>query len=343
MRKANMNWYKSLNILLIIWMVYEPLSGLASMNSNALTFDLTLGEYLSLDWKYTAITMLILFGDALIMGLISYYMRIYSPLSYSYCKLLIAFSLFCSSLLFIVLMSLDGDVAYAASSFGVFLNKLLIFSAYYFYLKRRIADMEQINRFNAETTIEKSRKTSNIDVPTSSNPFEFVPAKLRGITDQSERDQIIANTLRKNVDPYTGTSITCEAEWDAYVVAYYADKDTVEKRRSEEKQIKSEKPVVETATTGTSEAISLGKIPPEQRYRPCAECGANIPYPEYEAESFCRACRTKQEALRLVHDDLLEHSKEMPHPLYCRLCGAKLQDDSLFCEFCGEPIPTDRS
>lgn len=353
MQKQGMIWYTVLKFLLPIGVVYNLLMPCASISSYAASMGVTFGEYCSFCTPYFACYIMGGFVMAGVGALLVYRLWTYDENAASSVKTLIVVST-CYNLLMFLFSYLFVEPLYkqyAGTLSGLYIESLysqivgallglyIVWIPTYFYVKKRTA-------FGAPHVIpaaSRPRPPKTLPPPVRFSPIDLVPRRLSGITDQAERDRIVADIFRGNNDPYTQNPITCEADWDAYVAAYYADKDEAARKRSEalhkitQQQPRPPQPV--------SQPPSLAHVPPEQRYRPCADCGANIPYPEYEMETLCHVCRAKQEALRLVNEPdapevPVNPQPEKPRPLYCRLCGAKLHDDSLFCEFCGEPIPT---
>ena len=90
--------------------------------------------------------------------------------------------------------------SYYASCAGMLSGNMVLLVPTYFYLKKRFA-----------------APADPVPASVQFDPFDLVPARLSGVTDQAERDRIIAEIMRGNPNPYTGLPIAGERDWKAYL------------------------------------------------------------------------------------------------------------------------------
>lgn len=267
--KRGMVWYRILNVLLVIWAVYEPLSTIASLNEVANNYGMSLIEYIPL--MPLSIFLLILIhviGDTAIMLLIARNMSTYNALAYDYCRLLLSFSFF------IAVCSLPIGLEVFGSYLGVFISRLIIFLPSYYYLKKRLYATRTLRTESQIRSIPPDNPQAVR--PSVLSPFELIPVKLMGHTDQAERDRIIAECLQGHFDPYTGNPIVCEDDWNNYVHAYNADKES----KIQSKQFYPK----EYAAAGSKADEIISSVP-----KFCRFCGKSL----RSDSEFCEHCGRK--------------------------------------------------
>lgn len=158
----------------------------------------------------------------------------------------------------------------------------------YIYLKRRWPS-------------KIAASSSNINLTEPFDPFAEVPAKLMGHTDQAERDRIIADVMHGHPNPYTGFTISNEADWNTYLTMYYERKDAA--------------------------SIDFVAVPPE----PCTPIDSVAPVslsknPPQTIDS---------------DEVSMPQAEPQPEPKqirFCRFCGNALHDDSIYCDKCGKKV-----
>lgn len=195
-----MRWYKILSVLLIIWSIFEPFNFFVHWLSLSTNSGLTFSDFFSATAPYSLIWAAGTIGDSILMLILRSEMHVWDSPAIKTTRNLLIFSACFSALAILsgisLLQSWEVSSSSAFSDLGIFLNKLIIFLPTYFYLKKRF--------YKPSSEIQMSPET-------------VIPVRLLGVTDQSQRDKIIAEYMGAIQNTYTGNLITTEKEWEIYL------------------------------------------------------------------------------------------------------------------------------
>ena len=316
MNHLGMKWYTVIKFLLpigaVINLLYPSMSVADIASQNGLTFSDMV--------NYAPLYFSIYIGGGIVLSIIeiflSYNLWMQAPLAASLIRLLVAFNLFSNAILFIYEHSVFGLYNYPLISNTIAI--CLIWIPTYYYVKKRVlpawvtesADSQrQAPLYSNKTTDTMQAKAEDqILKQTKKNTSgslslrEIIPVKLMYVTDQSERDRIVAEMCRGHTDPYTGSLITCEMDWNKYLHAYKTEEYNVMKQRG----------------------YAVEPPPPLNDYS----------MPKQTSEQKPEADNPSSLESPIVEESSTDSSTESK-PKYCRICGKPLREDSAFCEYCG--------
>lgn len=286
MKYRGMVWYNILKFLLPVGILLNLVTPISTIQNLALQSGSSLGyfmNYVASAYSYTYI----LFGLAMavIDARLVYYLWHKSSACASTVRLVII-----ADTIGVIVLNVAMYVSFGVTNIpSMFMNLgvlCLIWIPTYFYMRARFSGL--LDQYGALHSVRpKETKHPKVSASYSNNPFEAVPQKLMGITDQKRRDNIVAMTLCGKLNPYSGNAITTEAEWDNYVQSYYAEKDSAKK----EKMIQENK-----ADESIDQVVEL-----QQQ--------ENMESTESERPAFCRKCGTP---LR-------------PDSQFCEFCGESIK------------------
>lgn len=314
-QEYGMKWYKFLLVITPFGIISDAVRPLMDVSNVASNNGVQFGDIVSALPGYVIPHILSGFIIALTLAVLEYHLYKRSSL----CAPLVRLYLAVCTFLFIVLAILEYHYAgyVDAAFFSNLFSTYVIWVPTYFYLKKRFSESEyhaapaesithtetrsvahhDESVHKAETTQQTAPQTSVPQVMT--NLIDMVASQLEGITDQEERDRRIAAIFRNRFNPYTDRAVDNEAEWNAYVEAYYQD-------------------------------LSMPKREPVETE--CASKPASAPEPE-------SAVQTNEHCSENLAVEPETPSKpEAQRPKFCRKCGKPLRADSYFCEWCGESV-----
>lgn len=159
--------------------------------------------------------------------------------------------------------------SYYASCVGMLLANSILLIPTYFYLKRRFV-----------SPVESK------PIPVNFDPFELVPVKLLGVSDQTQRDRIVAEIMRGNPNPYNGLPITNERDWKAYLQDEQTAQSLIDHDHSNDPHTEQTPPSSPESQTAPSDipANSESIAPDAPLF--CRFCGAAL----RSDNSFCERC-----------------------------------------------------
>lgn len=191
----------------------------------------------------------------------------------------------------------------------------------YFYMRNRFSPAYQ---YTAEPPQNNSVDDSPVLFPQPEQPkpakpsstpqamsdrIDAVASRLKGVSDQGERDSLIAMMFCGQLNPYTGQPMTSEKEWQNYTQSYYEE--------------------MAWKMNETVEPHCEPEAAPAPEPQPDVEIG------EHHAEETAKEPTPEPEPQPEVQ---VKQQPETERPKFCRKCGKPLRVDSDFCEWCGESV-----
>lgn len=295
-RTKGMTWYYILKVLLVIRAVWGPLQQWAIYVSEAATMQLTHSEYCDIFPSITAFGYLNALGHSVLSIVMFRHMRKESSKSIQDSRNIIIFAIVMAVCQTIAIYSdyilLDlNDITLIdcfLSNLGMIFGACVWFLPTYFYLKKRFySPHHPYSNYPLSFT------------PSSIGPEKIIPVRLLGVSDQAQRDQIVAEYMGQIVNPYTGNCVSSEAEWNIYLHGL---------------------PEAAPQTCAEPVSRSISELAPKPE-PDCAKCTAEKPVFESKPDYTESASEESSSILK-----------------FCRFCGKPIKPDSKFCEYCGKSL-----
>lgn len=313
MKKQGMIWFNILRVLVPIGVLLNLLLPISTLQSYAMANGVSLNDFMNLYASaYSYSYLLYGFAAAIIGAVLTFRMWHKSPECAPTVRALIIINVVGTLLEYIGAYVSFGQF-FAAEMFGALFGICLVWIPTYYYMRKRFSPTYQFAEPQPKAQSAPPPKPQPLycaDVPSNmADRIDRIADRLRGVSDQKERDNIIAMTFCGQLNPYSGQPMTSEKEWENYTQSYY-----------EEMAWKMGEPA---ETKSKPEAAPAPELQPDvENSEHCAEETANKPTPEPEPQP---EVQVKQQP-------------EAERPKFCRKCGKPLRADSDFCEWCGESV-----
>lgn len=311
--EKGMKWYDALKVLLPLWSVWEVLNYFVSFSNEATRIGMTFFEFMSFDIAISIFTLVAAVGDAALMMIMWSFLKKHDSFVVKYPLYLIAFTCGYCGILSVYMLLAYSNLESAASCLGMILNRVVIFAPTYFYLKHRFPSEQTESLCPPAPTLCEN---CGAVIPYPECADYRICQKCRGVAIERQVAPSFAALCTKISQSLSGVA-------------------------------------VQTARDRIVADLLQGRIDPYTGQPITCEVEWNAYTAAYYADKdAAQADRSQQPPPVAQNDDTPQAAAPITppppapavktdttfHPLYCRLCGAKLHADSLFCERCGEPV-----